>query len=338
MPSNRPGLILNHLAAVLVAVALTCGSAAAEQTVRVGALQYGTVNWELDVIKHHALDQAAGIHIDVRPLGSANAAAVALQSGAVDAIVSDWIWVSRQRGNGRPWTFYPWSMTVGSVMVRPDSGIRNLADLTGRKLGVAGGPVDKSWLILRAYYRQRYGSELAEHVQPVFGAPPLLNKLTLRGELPAVINFWHYSARLRAAGMHPLIEVEDMLPALGVDPAPPLLGWVFSDRWAEKHPKAIRGLLRASYAAKHLLARSDAEWKRLEPLTGAEDDATLTALRDGFRAGIPESFGKAEIDAARKLFEVLAREGGETLTGGQRELAPGTFWQPPGGEAPWQRQ
>ena len=40
-------------------------------------------------------------------------------------------------------------MAVGGVMVRPDSGVYTLADLRGKRLGVAGGPLDKSWLLLR---------------------------------------------------------------------------------------------------------------------------------------------------------------------------------------------
>ena len=322
----------------LVALAVGAGPAAAElPEVRVGALQFGTVGWELDVIQHHSLDRAAGIRLRVHPVGSKNAAAVALQSGAVDVIVSDWIWVSRQRGNGRPYVFYPWSMAVGSVMVAPDSGIERLADLSGRAIGVAGGPVDKSWLLLRALYRERHGEDLAAVAEPAFGAPPLLNRLALRGDLPAVINFWHYAARLEAADFTPLIGVEDVLSELGVTEPLPLLGWVFSEEWARKNPQAAYGLIEASRAAKRLLAESDAEWERLRPVTKAEDDATLEALQRSFRRGIPPMMGPGQVAAAQKVYRILAGEGGTELTGGQPQLAPGTFWQPERGEQTWQQ-
>lgn len=333
MRAQRPAAVIRGLV-LGVSLALASG-AVAQDTVTVGALQFGTVSWELDTIRHHGLDEAHGIQVEIRPVGSRNAAAVALQSGAVDVIVSDWVWVSRQRGAGRPWTFYPWSMTVGGIMVRPDAGIDAVSDLKGHRLGVAGGAVDKSWLILRAWYRQRHGEELADAVEPVFAAPPLLSELMLGGDLPAVINYWHYSARLAAAGMQSLVEVEALLPELGIREPVPLLGWVFSETWAEENPRVIRAFLRASAAAKRLLAESGEEWERLRPLTRAEDDATLAALRDGFRAGIPGAFGQAQADAARALYAILAREGGQDLTGGQDALAPGTFWLPPEDISRW---
>ncbi|MFD2435791.1 hypothetical protein [Modicisalibacter luteus] len=45
-------------------------------------LKFGTVNWELQVVQEHALAEKRGIQIEVLPLASENALAVALQ-GAV---------------------------------------------------------------------------------------------------------------------------------------------------------------------------------------------------------------------------------------------------------------
>jgi len=314
--------------AALLAAALCAlpGSAGAQPTVRVGVLKFGTVHWELDVMREHGLAAAHGIALEVLSLASTRATAVALQGGAVDVIVSDWIWVSRQRAEDRRHAFVPWSLAVGGLMVRPDSGIASLADLRGRKVGVAGGPVDKSWLLMRAYARQRLGADLAEIASPSFAAPPLLNQLMLRGDLPAVLNFWHYNARLEAAGMRELLGVADVLPALGIDAPVPLLGWVFSEQWARDNRERLHAFLDASYAAKHLLLASDAEWQRLQPLLGADDPATVAALRDAYRRGVPDGFGDAERAAAAKAFAVLAREGGSELVGASATLDPGTFW------------
>lgn len=294
--------------------------------VRVAVLEFGTVHWELDVIREHGLARTSGLDLEVTSLASTRATTVALQGRAVDVIVSDWIWVSRQRAEGRPFAFVPYSLAVGGIMVRPDAGIATFDDLAGHKVGVAGGPVDKSWLLMRAYSRERSGADLADRVEPVFGAPPLLNKLMLRGELPAVLNFWHYNARLKAAGMKQLIGVADVLPALGVAAPVPLLGWVFSEPWASENREALVRFLDASYAAKHRLLASDAEWTRLRPMLGSDDDATADAMRDAYREGIPDGFGDAERAAAARTFAILAREGGRELVGESRELSPGTFW------------
>jgi NitT/TauT family transport system substrate-binding protein len=50
-------------------------------------------------------------------------------------------------------------------MLPPDSTVTTLADLQGKKLGIAGGPVDKSWLVIRAAAAQRHGIELDQAVE-----------------------------------------------------------------------------------------------------------------------------------------------------------------------------
>ena len=103
----------------------------------------------------------------------------------------------------------------------------------------------------------------------------------------------------------------------------PLLGWAFDERWANANRATVSAFLRAAYAAKQILVTSDAEWERIQPLTGATDPAVLRALRDAFREGTPRRFGQAEIDSATAAFAVLAREGGEELVGSSRQLSPG---------------
>ena len=215
------------LAMLLSLFLATRAAAGPGDQVRVGVLKFGTVSWELDVMQVHGLAAREGVEVQAVPLASTSATTVALQGGGVDVIVTDWLWVSRQRAQGRPYTLVPYSLTVGGLMVRPDAGIRQFGDLRGRRLGVAGGPVDKSWLLFRAYARRTLGEDLARLVDPSFGAPPLLNELMLRGDLPAVLNYWQYDARLKAAGMRELVGVAEVLRALGVPESVPLLGWAF---------------------------------------------------------------------------------------------------------------
>ena len=324
MSTHPPSRFILLVAAVLIVLPAQIATAS-DHRVRVGVLKFGTVNWELDAIMAHRFAEREGIDLQVVELGSKRATSVALQGGAADVIVTDWIWVSRQRAEGRDYAFVPYSLAVGGLMVRPDARLGELADLRGRKVGIAGGPVDKSWLLLQAYAK-RAGLDLSGSVEPTFGAPPLLNELIKRGELPAVLNFWHYNARLEALGMQELVTVGEILPALGIKRPIPLLGWVFDRAWADGHREALHGFLRASYAAKHLLLESDEEWTRLAPRMKVSDPATAAALRDAWRAGVPRSFGAEDREAAARTFAILAHEGGAELVGSSNALTPGTFW------------
>jgi NitT/TauT family transport system substrate-binding protein len=315
------------LLVVLAVAVLSATADARPAAVRVGILQYGTVSWELDVIRRQALDAHEGVSVQAVTFALKDAAHVALQAGAVDVIVTDWIWVARQRAEGRDYSFVPFSRAIGSVLVHPDAGIRSWADLRGRRLGVAGGGLDKSWLLLRAYSRKTAGVDAAELVRADFAAPPLLNALMLRGELPAVLNYWPFAARLRAAGMRELLDFDDVFRALGVDGDVPMIGWVFRESWAEANRAAIDGLLRASSRAKSLMRESDAVWAAVRPLVKAEDDATFRALRAGFVAGIPDDDTQQAEVAARRIFRILIDEGGAALAGKATDLPSGTFWQ-----------
>ena len=153
MTTRNPLRFALYLAAVATFVA-TVASASGHE-VRVGVLKFGTVHWELDVIQTHELARKQGIDLQIVKLGSKRATAVALQGGAADVIVTDWIWVSRQRGGG--------AGTIRSRPIRfrwegswcgPTPGSRSWRTWRAGRSGIAGGPVDKSWLLLQAYAKR----------------------------------------------------------------------------------------------------------------------------------------------------------------------------------------
>jgi NitT/TauT family transport system substrate-binding protein len=279
----------------------------------------------LDVIAKHGLDRKEVIRIEPLELAAAPAAQLALQAGRVDLIVSDWVWVSRQRAEGGDLTFIPYSSAIGALIVPATSPIRDVAGLAGQRLGIAGSAIDKSWLVLRLYARTQLGLDLDAQVQKSFGAPPLLSQELAAGRLDAVLTYWPFAAKLEAAGMRRLLSIGDALAALGIIGDLPLTGYVVSVPWAMENQAALDGFLDASHAANAILAASDAEWERIAPLTGAADFAELIKLRDAYRDGIPRHWGAAERDAAARLYRMLAEIGGTTLVGSSPDLAPGTF-------------
>ncbi|WP_157016223.1 ABC transporter substrate-binding protein [Mesorhizobium xinjiangense] len=315
------------LFAVLASIAamMSAPVSLAAEKVRVGVLKYGTVSWELDTIKHHGIDAANGIDLEVSYFAGEDATNVAMLAGELDVIVSDWLWVSRQRAAGDDLTLIPYSTAVGAIMVRRDSPMRTLADLKHKKIGVAGGPLDKSWLLIQAQAERDFGFDLPNEAEIVYGAPPLLAEKAMQGELDAVLNFWHYCARLEANGFRRLTSAEVAATALGAKGKVSALGYVFHEQWAEENPAAVNGFAKASAAAKQLLATSDEEWLRLAPMTRAEGEE-LDALRNRFREGIPGRAIDEERADAALLYGVLAQIGGEKLVGSEPEMADGTYF------------
>jgi len=300
----------------------------AADPVKVGLLKFGTVNWEIKAMKAAGLDASNAIDVTVVPFASGDASEIALQGGEVDIIVSDWLWVSRMRAIGKDFTFAPYSSSVGAIMVSDDSPIKTLGDLKGAKLGVAGGPLDKSWLLLQGMAKQDFGFDLAAENEIVFAAPPLLAEKTRSGELDAMLNFWHYCARLSSAGFRYLVSAEDAANALGASGPVSAIGYVFSEAWAEKNPTAAMGFIQASRATKQLLNDSDDEWVRLGESGAIKDKETSrNALRDRFREGIPSRPVADEIADASALYKVLAELGGKKLVGDSADMMDGTYWK-----------
>jgi NitT/TauT family transport system substrate-binding protein len=315
--------------AVIVSIALgTCCSA---EALRVAVQKTGTFAWELAVIRAHGLDKQANLSVEVLELASPEAGKIALRAGNADIVVTDWLWVSRERGLGAKLTFYPYSSALGAVMVPGSSPIQTLADLKGRKLAVAGGPIDKNWLLLLAWLK-RDGIDLKSDAKIAYGAPPLLAAKTLSGEMDATLNYWNFCAGLEAKGFRRLTGIEDLLPKLGAKGRTAMLGYVFDEKWASTNRDKIARFIAMTRAAKEILSTSDAEWEKIAPLTGAPDTATLRAYRDRYREGIPRRPVADEEADARILYRVLAEIGGHELVGSAPELDSGTFYHAiPGG-------
>jgi NitT/TauT family transport system substrate-binding protein len=301
-----------------------CASA---DTIRLAVQRTGTVSWELDVIRAHQLDKQVGITIKTLELATPEAGKIALRGGSVDVVAADWLWVSRERELGAKLVFYPYSTALGAVMVPENSSIRTLADLQGRTLAVAGGSIDKSWLLLQGATKQK-GVDLSTQANVVYGSPALLAGKMLQGEFDATLNYWNFSTHLETRGFRRLVSIEDLLPDFGVTGPLSMIGYVFDETWAAAHRQTINRFLDATRKAKEILLTSDAEWERLAPLVGAREASALKVYRDRYREGIPRRPVDSEEKDARVLYHVLAKLGGPALVGQGRELAPGTFFRP----------
>jgi len=295
--------------------------AADKATLRIGVQTYGTVDWELSALEP---EPDAGFKLEIQPVANAEAGKIALQAGAVDIIVSDWLWVAKLRGDGNDFVFYPYSATSGALIVPNDSPIRDLADLKGKKLGIAGGELDKNWLLLQALGKQQ-GLDLAASVQPTYAAPPLISEQLKQKRLDAALTYWHFAARLEPQGYRALIDGKGILEGLGINEKLPAVGYVFKQSFAEAHKAAVNQFLAASQEAKNRLCTSNDAWQKVLPKTQTDDPATQAKLRQGYCEGGIEQWTAQEQAGIAKVYALL-HGFSQPLTGAADSLPSGLFW------------
>ena len=307
-------------------VAPMAAQAASPLVIKVGTLPFGTVSWEAETVRRAGLDVAENFVLEPIRLAANEAARIAFQAGQADAIVTDLLWAARLRNEGRKVRFLPFSSTEGAVMVPPNSPIQGVEGLAGKRIGVAGGALDKSWVLLKAHALDRVGLDLASAAVPAYGAPPLIAQKLEAGELDAALLYWNYCARLEPKGFRRLIGAGEIARSFGLEGDIALLGYIFNESILERRGDIMDAFARTSRAAKRLLATSEAAWDAVRPLMQAEDDATYQSLKRAFLDGIPGRPVAAERADAERLFAVLARLGGERLVGPGTGLPSGLYW------------
>lgn len=302
----RRGLVL----AVIVVTALVTGMVRADPlpVLSLSVLQFGTAHWELDHIRYAGLDQANGYRLELKPVANLPASRLAITSGSVDGAVADLLWAQSRYAAGTAYRYVPFSSQIGDVVVAMDSDIESVADLAGRRIGVAGGPDSKGWVLLQQVARQQ-DLDLSGSVKLQFGAPPLLSQALKRGQVDAIVTYWHFAARLKGqGGWRSAFRMEALLRRLGLDASLPVLGYVFPQDWAEEHAGLVDGFARSVKEARQQLATEPDYWNRLKPLMRSSGTGEFEALRQGFIDGTPKPLTGDRLADLRTLLELTGAD------------------------------
>ena len=268
--------------------------------ISISVLQFGTAHWELEHIHRQGLDIAAGFQLKIRPVANLSASRLAVSAGDVEGAVADLLWAQARYQDGNPYRYVPFSSQIGDI-VSADPGIETLEDLKGQRLGIAGGPDSKGWILLNEV-ASRQGIELASETEAVYAAPPLLSTSLERGQIDVLLTYWHFAARLKGTGeAQTVIAMADLLDALSLSRDLPVLGYVFQDDWAAHNPDLLKRFSLALDKAKYQLKQSPQHWDALRLLMRADSDATFNNLRDGFVAGMPAPLDDRRIADLQQL-------------------------------------
>jgi len=326
----RSGLMIKPLFVAALAFALSAClalSAEAADRLRIALQKTGTASWEVELIKARGLDKAVGLDVETTELASTEAGKVALIGGAADMVVEDWLWAARERALGDKLLFTPYSSALGAVMAPKDSPVHSVADLAGRSIGVAGGPIDKSWLLLRAAALGA-GLDLTKNTRPSFGAPPLIAAKLIQGEIETALEYWNFCADLEGRGFRRAIEMADVEKALGAHGPVAMIGYVFSESFAASHRDALRRFFAAAAEARKILAEDPTAWAPIKAKLRLKDDAALALYRRRYLEGVPKRTVAEEAADAATLYRRLAEIGGKELVGDAKELDPSLFYDP----------
>lgn len=294
--------------------------------VRLTSVKSGSVAWLIETIRAEGLDKKHGLDLQIVEVANNGAAPVALLAGEADVVVSDWTWALRQRSKGLDLKFSSYSSALGSLMVPKDSAVKSLNDLVGKKIGVAGTGIDKSWILLRAYSTKSIGKDISKNADVVFGAAPLITEEFKAGRLDACLNFWTYAARLAGGGARQLLSMSDVIKALDIAPAPPLVGFIWSEKSAAEKAVPVDKLLAAAADANAVLAKSDEAWVRLKPLVKPSSDEEMASIKAYFRAGITGPWNKDATASAEKMTKLLIELGDTELVGDGTRFDPNLFY------------
>lgn len=288
--SNRGAAFVALLAFVLTALVpyeASAGDPVDPPALSVSVLQFGTAHWELDHILHRGLDRKNGYRLELKLVANLPASRLAVTSGTVQGAVADLLWAQSRFVAGEPYLYVPFSSQIGDVVVAKESGIHSLADLAGKRIGVAGGPDSKGWILLREV-AAREGIDLDESADIQFAAPPLLSQALRRGQVDAIVTYWHFAARLKGeGGWRSAFGMADLLSSLGLDRTLPVLGYVFPADWAAGNRLLIDRFAMSLRQAKAELGGPKEYWQRLRPIMGNPDTGVFHALRQGYVAGTP---------------------------------------------------
>ena len=243
---------------------------------RVGVLKFGTINWEMAIIKQQQFDTSRNFKLQVIPFASKNAAAVALQGNAVDVILTDIFWVAKQRSLGKHYQITPTHKANGGIVGSPSETPFQITDLIGASIGIGGGSSDKSWLVLQLLARLKNVSLTDTDIR--YATPPLLHRMTIQNKVDFSINFWHYNARALATKKAILLPVSSMLKSIDIEGEVPIMGWVANETFAQQNKTLFKSFIQASLSAKRHLLASSANWQTIKHLTKAENDAVFEQL------------------------------------------------------------
>jgi len=263
---NRSTLLRLFAGGLAAALLATAGALAQAQptgdggTVRIMINPAGTMGIGPAVIQKYGFDKKHGIHLEVVSYSDQKSATAAIQSGSAEMVVFDWLATARLRAAGTPVvSIAPFLTYVNSVVVAKDSPLKTLADLKGKRVGVAH-KTGFDWIIMQAAAQKLYKMDLGKDVEVREGAVPLLRGLIEKGDLDATQMWNSLTPEMLASGRYrSMVSIRELTQQMGL-PTVPFLLFSMREDYARQHPGNARAFVAAYQDAVQVLMKDEEVW------------------------------------------------------------------------------
>ena len=258
-------------------------------TVRIMISPAGTMGIAPAVIKKHGLDKKHGFNLEVVSYSDMKSAPAAIQGGSAEMVVFDWLATARLRAGGTPVIgIAPFMTYINSVVVPKDSTLKTLADLKGKRVGVAH-KTGFDWIIMQAAAAKVHQMDLGREVEVREGAVPLLRGLIEKGDLDATQMWNSLAPEMLASGRYrTLVSIRELTQQMGL-PTVPFLMFSMREDYAKQHPGNAKAFVAAYRDAVDILMKTDDVWLEHGQRLKLSPEA-LAYFKDQVRRDLLKSF------------------------------------------------
>ncbi|AWB90052.1 ABC transporter substrate-binding protein [Salinibacterium hongtaonis] len=273
----------------------------------------GTQAFPAYVIKSKGLDKKYGFTLEVT---DTNDAQTVFRTGEGDAMTTSWNVLANLTLADIPTTAVaPFTSWVNTVVAAKDSGIEDIGDLAGSKLGIMG-KTSSDWFILKAYAEQEFGVDLESDAElQESPSPALLQGLIGQGELEATQMYNDMTPSMTAAGDTVIATLAEMATGIGLPAEVPYLVYGFRDSYIEENPENVEAFVAAYQEAYEILMEDDEVWAEQAENMGITDEVIVAELRDMSRDALRATFTDDSETALQEMAEVLIPLVGEENLG-----------------------
>ncbi|MCC6211922.1 MAG: ABC transporter substrate-binding protein [Burkholderiales bacterium] len=250
------------------------------------------------------------LEIERKDVASVPAIFTTLKAKAGDIAFSSWIANMQFRAQGLDFIdVFPLTEFHNDVMVRPDSPVRNIADLKGRRVGLYGGPAGGTTAMFKVQAMRFFGLDPERDLKMHFGATPLLAGLLEKGELDAIIVTEPVATELALAKKVRIIANLNDLHRSQTGEGLLSLTITVRREFAEQHPQAVRAFIRAYLDGLAYLKGNGALWEELARHSGITSKEGAELLRSRLEKNYVSRWDAAyiakQVEFAREIQKVF---------------------------------